>query len=77
MTLVKCFVGSSLFAQGQMVEIAEVILHPQYQFPIFQYDMAIIRLKDDLTFIDKKIQAIALPDKNDKIPDGKLCMYFK
>lgn len=77
MNFVKCYVGSSLFAHGKEVEIAESIVHPHYRFPVLQYDIAIIRLKDNLTFVNKKIQPIALPDKSDIIPNGQLCMYFE
>lgn len=59
------------------VEIAESILHPNYRYPVLQYDIAIIRLKDNLKFVNKKIQPIALPDKNDIISDGELSMFFE
>ncbi|XP_031639767.1 mite allergen Der p 3-like isoform X2 [Contarinia nasturtii] len=73
LNFLKCYVGSSVLLKGKEVEIAELIVHPFYQYPIQQFDIAIIRLKDKLTFENKNIQPIALPDKNDRIRNGELC----
>lgn len=48
-------------------------MHPDYDRSSQDYDVAVIELKTRLVF-STRVQPIPLPDENDTIPDGSMCL---
>ncbi|KXJ23482.1 Transmembrane protease serine 9 [Exaiptasia diaphana] len=57
----------------QVMDIEKIIRHPSYnesKLPKFDYDLALLKLKNNITF-NGKVRPICLPTK--RFPDGKNC----
>lgn len=69
----KVRVGSTYYDHGGLLlNVSQVIKHPEYNRKNADYDVAIIVLSKDLNFKDSKgtIAPIPLPDKNDSPQTG-------
>lgn len=66
--------GSSYHDKGgQLLKVKSIHQHPDFDYSRNDYDIAILELDSELKFSDK-VQAINLPDANDEIATGALCI---
>ena len=70
------FIGEHDLQSGskheQKFEIAEIIMHPQYDSYTYDKDIALIRLKRNATF-NTYVRPACFPDSSVKFPDGEEC----
>ncbi|XP_063700033.1 trypsin 5G1-like [Culicoides brevitarsis] len=70
----KIRIGSSFHATGgKQVAVKKYVNHPLYLSESFDYDYALIELKEDIELSDK-VQIIALVEKDVEVQTGTPCM---
>lgn len=61
--------SNSQYTGGQVIQVSEIVNHPQYSPNTFNNDVAIVKLMNALTY-NSYVQPVALADSNFFIPDG-------
>lgn len=59
--------------KGTRVKVAKVFMHEMYNDRTVDYDIAVLELENQLNFT-KSIQPVKLPDFNETVPDGTMCL---
>lgn len=67
----KVRVGSSFKTGGELVSVEEVISHPDYDRRTIDYDFALLKLQDPLTF-NANISSVKLPKQDAKVAEGTI-----
>lgn len=66
--------GSDLYASGGVVvQVKKIIEHDKFDFFTIDFDFSLLELEKSLEF-SNTIQAIALPEHNEKVEDDTLCI---
>lgn len=70
----KVRVGSSKFnSGGELVQVKTIVQHEEFDYYNIDYDYSLLELETPLTF-DENVQAVSLPEDDEDIEDGSLCL---